>query len=567
MSYLDEHHILIFLIQFFLLLGFSKLLGLLFRKWRQPTITADILAGVILGPTLLGRYFPKIHSFIFPNDIVQQNMIETVAWVGILFLLLSTGLEVNFSSIWKQKSQAFKISIMDIIVPVLFSGFFIYFLPDKYIVNPENKFIFTAFLAMIMTISAMSVSIRIMHEMNLLKTDMGFLIVSALSMNDIVGWIMFTIILAIFTQTNVDLHKIIYICVGTIGFTAFALTIGKNLINKAISKTKLRYKDHSGPSLTLICLLGLFCGAITQKIGVYPLFGFFIAGIIAGEAKDLPEQSKNTISQIVYAVFVPIFFATIGLKIDVLKSLDIPLVLFISFIGIFGRFSGAWIGSRLSKTPRSDTLPISILHIPGGEMHIVIGMLALSYGFIKHEVFIAIVAGALISCIVTGPWFAYSLKIRKKIRILDFFSKHNVLINLKSHLKEGAIKEICKLGAEIEKINMNVLVDAVMERENIMSTGLEREVAIPHARIDGITKPIIVFARSESGIEWNSIDGKPVKFIFLVVTPKSEDDVQIQIYSKIGRIMKNEFIKNDIINAKNNEDLWEIVKKGLSSHV
>ncbi|MBN1620063.1 cation:proton antiporter, partial [candidate division WOR-3 bacterium] len=284
-------HILLFLVQIFILLSSAKLLGLLFSRLKQPTVTADMLVGIIWGPTIIGRFFPNFFGALFPDEIIQRNMLETIAWTGILLLLLSTGLEVNFSSVWKQKNQAVKISAADIILPIIISGAFIFFLPTKYMVDPGNRILFTFFLGTIMTISAMPVAIRAMRDLKLLKTDMGFLVISCLSINDIIGWMIFTIVLGIFSQDSFNPLFALKIAGMTVVFTILALTLGKTALSFLITQIKKRTHDNSGYALTAVVLTGLAFGAMTQKIGIHALFGFFIAGMIAGEAKDLSEKT------------------------------------------------------------------------------------------------------------------------------------------------------------------------------------------------------------------------------------------------------------------------------------
>ncbi len=111
MHYINEQNIFIFLVQIFLLLGLARGLGELFHRWKQPALTAEILVGAVLGPTLLGRFAPALYQAIFPADAVQMNMLETVGWLGVLFLLLETGLEIDFSSAWRQRGDALKIAL------------------------------------------------------------------------------------------------------------------------------------------------------------------------------------------------------------------------------------------------------------------------------------------------------------------------------------------------------------------------------------------------------------------------------------------------------------------------
>ncbi|MBP7118420.1 MAG: cation:proton antiporter, partial [Candidatus Cloacimonetes bacterium] len=199
MKFLTEHNLMIFLLQFAILLGVSKLAGLLFERFKQSTITGEVLVGLILGPALFGRYLPEYQAYLFPRDPLQISMLETIAWFGNFYLLMETGLDVNFSRIWKQRGQALTISITDLIVPILIAFIPIYLIHDAYLVDPSRRFIFTLFASTIMTISALPVAIRVMYDLNILKSDTGFLIVSALTINDLIGWVVFTIILGAFS--------------------------------------------------------------------------------------------------------------------------------------------------------------------------------------------------------------------------------------------------------------------------------------------------------------------------------------------------------------------------------
>ena len=238
MHYLNEQNIFIFLIQVFLLLGLARGLGEIFRGWKQPPLTAEILVGVLLGPTIFGRFLPHAHQMLFPVDLIQQNMLETVAWFGVLFLLLETGLEIDFSSAWRQRGDALKIALTDIAIPMIIAFIPCFFLPAHYLANQDQRLIFALFMATVMTISAMPIAARVLHDLKLSKTDLGFLIMSALSVNDIIGWLLFTLVLGLFTQASFEAGKVALIFASTIGFTVFCLTIGRHFANAVISKIK-----------------------------------------------------------------------------------------------------------------------------------------------------------------------------------------------------------------------------------------------------------------------------------------------------------------------------------------
>lgn len=544
---LDETHILLFLVQFLLLLGAAKLLGILFVRFKQPTVTADILVGVLLGPTVFGRLAPSLQKTVFPTESVQVAMLDTVAWLGILFLLLVTGLEVNLASVWRQKGKATWIALSDIILPIVISAVVLYFLPSRYLTDPDRRLLFTLFLSTIMTISAMPVSIRVMNDLRLLRTDLGFLTISALSINDIIGWVVFTIILGIFSYGSPDLAFVGSLILYTGLFMLFAFTLGRRLVDELVSAIHKRASDSSGYALTVVCLAGLAFGAVTQSIGIHALFGFFVAGLIAGEARDLSEATRTTITRIVYAVFVPVFFANIGLKIDIVESFDFFLVMLFTVLGIGARFAGAYAGVVLSRAPREQRWPVAALHTPGGEMHIVIGTLALELGLITNTVFVAIVVAAVLSSVTLGPWLSAILKrivTREALQVPP-----GLALELEMADKYGALRAFSEKAAGPSGTTADAIYEAARAREDAMTTALELGIAIPHARLPDVTQPVVVYGRSRPGIDWNSSDGTPAKHTFFIVTPVTEADVQLRIYRQLTRVLFDGNVREELLRA------------------
>lgn len=568
MHYLSEEHIFLFLVQVFLLLGLSRGLGQIFARYKQPALTAEILVGVFLGPTILGRFAPGLHTMIFPADMVQQNMLETVAWLGVLFLLLEMGMEMDFIAAWRQRGDAVKIAVSDIIIPMIVAFIPALLIPDRFLADTNQRIIFACFIAAAMTISAMPVAARALHDLRLSKTDLGFLIMSALSINDIIGWLIFTLVLAMATKPEMGMMSNLLIMGGTIVFTIICLTVGRIGASAAISRIKKRNLPEPASSLTLICLLGLACGAITSKIGIHSLFGFFIAGIMAGQSPALSQRTRQIISQMVYAIFVPLFFANIGLKIDFLAGFNLWLVLLVTVIGIGGRFLGAWLGVMLTKIGSANRLSIAIAHTPGGAMEIVVGIIALENGVITEPIFVAIIFGAVASSVILGPWLAYSINRRKKISVLEFFSRVAIVPSIKASSREHAIGELAELAAEHESISgIEQLKQAVLEREQAGGTAMEEGIAVPHARTALIKKPLVVIGRSSGGIEWDSPDGKPARIIYLILTPQNDDESQVQILGHIARLMSESSMRNELYNAADAAAIWNVIYQALGGQV
>jgi Kef-type K+ transport system membrane component KefB/mannitol/fructose-specific phosphotransferase system IIA component (Ntr-type) len=563
---LDENHILLFLFQFFLILCAARVLGELFRMMRQPMLTGELLAGILLGPTVLARLSPQIHGMLFPVEPVQVAMIETVSWIGVLFLLLECGLEFDFSVAWRQKGDALTIALSDIVIPMVIAFVPSLFLPRMYLTGNESRWLFALFMASVMTISAMPVAAKALHDLRVLKSEMGFLIMSALAVNDVVGWVIFTVVLALFSSDAINLVSLAATVLFTISFAFLALRAGPRLSTRVVSLLRAHGMPEPASSLTLICLVGLLFGLITQAAGIHALFGFFIAGVVIGEAKSLSEESRRIISQVVYAVFVPVFFAGIGLKVDFLKSFDWRLALFVSVIGIAGRYLGAWVGVSFSRSFKADRVAISIAHTPGGVMEIVISLLAFNAGLITESVFVAIVFAALLSSMLMGPWMARAIRRHPPIS-MRYVHPELIIVTAAEPGRDTIITQLSERIALMGAVSSGPLTAAVVRREQEYSTSLGEGLAIPHARIEGIDQPYIAYAHSPLGVDWNSPDGEPARHIFLIAMPRAMEAEQVRVLAAIARMMSKAANRSYLDQATDPGAIAEKLNRDLSSEL
>ena len=538
MHHLAEHHILLFLIQLLILMGCARGAGALLRRFNQPSLPGEILVGLLLGPTVLGRFLPAVQQALFPSDAIQWAMLDTVAWLGVLFLLLDTGLEVDFSMAWRRRGSALIIAIADIVIPILVVFAVFVWMPSRYFVDPGQRWLVALFIGTVLTISELPATARVLNDLRLLKSDMGYLILSALTANDLIGWVLFTLMLGLFGASVASFGSLALICGGTLGFAVLALTLGRRVSTTLFEHLKRKNVPEPATSLTVTILLGLLFGSVTQWMGIHALFGFFLAGIVVGEAKAVSEQTRGIISQLVHSLFVPVFFATIGLKIDFVGGFDLLAVGVVCLAGMGGRYMGAWLGVTWSAVPRMNRDLISIAHTPGGVMQIVIAVLALESGIITNPVYVAIIFGAVFSTMLMGPWMKRSFAKRADVKPLDFLCSGAILPDLQSADRQGAILELSSaLEAAGPIKNGTRLLETIMAREADFGTALGHGIAIPHARMEALKAPVIAFGRSKAGIDWDAPDGQPVHYVFLLATPLGVEDVHVQILAAIARSM------------------------------
>lgn len=564
MHYLSEEHILLFLVQILILLTTAKVVGSLFMKWGFPALAGEIITGIILGPSILGRMFPVFHAALFPRELVQQNMLETVSWIGVLFLLLATGFEVSLSSAFKQGKAAFSIGIIGVVVPFIIGMVSFWWIPEVYRGPAASHLTFTLFMSTAASISAIAVIARILHDLEILKSDLGLATLSGFIINDLLGWLVFAFVLGFVSQNQIHTTGTLRTFFEVILFSVVCLTIGSKIVGYITRQLNRMSLPHPATVLTFISCLALLCGAITQWIGIHAILGFFLAGIMAGNATEISERSREIISQMVHAVFVPIFFASIGLRVDFIQNLDLLLVSVFTTVAVGGKFIGAWIGACGARLSRADSLSVGIAFIPGGAMEIILGMLALEIGLITETGFVAIVFAALFSSILVGPLFAWSLKRRQAVDICIFLVKKAIRVDLTGKSKWDVIVELCvQIEESTQTLKADQLITWVTGREEIMGTGLEKGVAVPHGRIPGITKPLIAFGRSLQGIDWDSRDGLPAHFIFLVLTPTQEEGMQVQILAAIARCMSQPDMQTKLMAAQEPDEIYQILHRSL----
>ncbi|MAG31140.1 MAG: hypothetical protein CL908_09660 [Deltaproteobacteria bacterium] len=558
---LSEQHLLIFLLQVLLLLGLARGLGVLCSRFGQPRLVGEILVGILLGPTLLGRVAPALSSFLFPADLVQLAMLETVAWFGVLFLLLETGLEVDLNSAWRLRGPALRIGIIGVLMPLAIGFSASLALPVHYLPSEEHRVVFALFLGTAMAISAMVIIARVLRELDLLKSDLGLVTLCGYAVNDVLAWVLFSLVLALGGRTEADLPGLGAVLAVTLAFTAFALTIGPRLTRASIVAIGERLPEQPGAVLSFVVCLGLLCGAVTGALGLTALLGFFLAGIMAGEAR-LSEHVRAVITQMVHAIFVPLYFAGLALHVDFLSNFDLRLVGFVTVISISAKFVGAWLGTLGTGLSRQDRTSIGIAFTPSGVTGIVVASVALEAGILTVPVFVALVISAVVSSLLVGPWLSWSIRRRGEVDLMSYVARAAVVEELAAATRYDALAELCSRAARSDRrLDGDALMRAVREREELMGTALGEGVAIAHARLPDLHAPLLAFGRSRDGIDWDAPDGLPVHLVFLLLTPAPDDGLQLQILAALAQRMGSPNACKRVIRAE--PGVWAALRESL----
>lgn len=404
---MTHSEVLKLLLQLGVMLLAGRLLAELARRIRQPAVVGEILAGILLGPTFLGMVSPESFQLLFPqgpSTVVLDGFIQ----VAVVMLLFIAGLEVDLHIVWQQGRQALITSVIGLVVPFFVGFLFPYFFPEFFGYADEGKrLVFALFMGTAMAITALPVIARILMDLNLFKTRMGMLIVSSAMVNDLIGWLIFSVVLAMIGKGQQSI-SIGYTLVLTLGFTALMLTLGRGLINRLLPWVNKRLAWPGG-LLSLSLSLCFLAAAFTEYIGIHAIFGAFIFGVALGDSEYLSERAKEIIHQFINNIFAPLFFVGIGLKVNFILNFDLLLTLAILLIAFFGKIIGSGLGARLGGFSLKEAIATGFGMNARGAMEIILGSIALENGLINEKVFVSLVIMALLTSMSSGPLMKWSL--------------------------------------------------------------------------------------------------------------------------------------------------------------
>ncbi|MDG2306991.1 MAG: cation:proton antiporter [Candidatus Binatia bacterium] len=560
---MHEGQLLLFLVQLLVVLGLARLLGEISRRFGQPPLVGEILAGLLLGASVLGNLAPGWFSMLFPDDPVQLALFDATAQLGILFLLLVIGLEVDVASAWKLRRQSLSIAITGVLVPLALGTTAAWFMYETWAEVPATRPAFSLLVGAAVSITAITVVARLLLDLRIAKSDLGLLLLSAMAINDLLGWAVLAMVLSL-AGTGPGTGSAIVSIAAVVVFTGVAATFGRSVVTRWLQALDARgYPSPAAPLSTVVCL-GLACGVLTASLGIHPVFGFLVAGLMAGDHHALSEHTRSVITQMVESVFVPLYFAGICLHVDFVEEFSPGLVLAITLLSVFGKYGGAWLGTLASRIPAADRVPIAIAHIPGGSMGVLLAAVARDQAVIGPQMFVAIVFASIASSVVVGPALAWALHRRETGTVADFLSADGIVSTLEVTDRFEAIDQLSVRAARLAGLREDMVRNAVRAREDTMDTGVGGEIAVPHARFEGLSRPVLVFARHNEGLDWNAIDDKPVHFVFLILTPAADTGVQLEILSAISRGLDPEENRAAILRASNEQEIFPRVREALT---
>jgi len=391
----------VLLMQIIVIIAVAGLFSRLFRRINQPPVMGEMIAGIIMGPSVLGFFFPDAMAFLFPASSLET--LRLLAQVGVVLFMFVVGMELNVQHVRQRGSTAVMISHASIIVPFLLGSTLSLFL-YRDLAPPGTSFsAFALFIGVAMSITAFPVLARILEDRGLSQTYLGSIALTCAAVDDVTAWCILALVIAIVNASGiaVSLMTVLF----TVLFAAAMLFIVRPQLSRIVKETP-RSRLHSRRLIGAILALVLASALVTETIGIHALFGAFVAGIAMPSSADLRTFLREKIEGFSSAALLPLFFVFTGLRtqiglLDDWQSWALCGVIIV--VAIVGKLVGSMLMSRWTGMSWSHSFAIGTLMNTRGLVELVVLNIGYDLGILSGRIFAMMVLMALVTTFMTGP--------------------------------------------------------------------------------------------------------------------------------------------------------------------
>jgi Kef-type K+ transport system membrane component KefB len=379
--------------------------GYLFQRFKLPKVVGEIMGGLVLGPTLLGFFAPEVYNWIFNAFESEGKLISIIYWIGLVLLMFISGFEIQRSFTKGDKKTIFAIILGATAIPFL-AG---WIAPSFYDFSPflgvkSNMYALKIVIAISVAVTSIPVISRIFIDLDMLKTRFAKIVLATATIQDIILWVALAIATGIVGTETISPSSISTTVFVTLAFFGIAIYVMPKLIRFSNNlRLNLLIKSSVLGYTLFICF---FFSAIASILNVNIVFGAFLAGIIIG---TMPNEKfgtvKSNIKEISLAFFIPIYFAVVGLKIDLIHHFNLMFFLgFLLFTTIF-ETAGTLIASKLLKKDWLSSFNLAVAMNTRGGPGIILATVAFDMGIINETFFVTLVMIAIVTSLLAGYWF------------------------------------------------------------------------------------------------------------------------------------------------------------------
>ena len=394
-----EYDLLVFWVQILALVVGARTLGWMMLQLGLPRVIGELGAGVVLGPSVFGRFWPEEFEWFLPAGGEQAAALLTVSWIGVALLLVVAGFETDLGLITKLGRPAMLVALGSLLVPAAAGSVVGALIPGEFLGEGAKRSTFLLFVALAVSVSSLAVVAKILSDLGLMRRDFGQITVAVGMANDIVGWLLLGVFTGLAASGGVSAVDVLISVGGLLAFLALALTVGQWLVDRWLRRTR-RSSDSVGAAVTVAVVTMLAFGVVTQRLGVEAVLGAFVAGVVLHRSRFVDEHLEGYIGRLTSSFFAPVFFATAGLQVNLRVLEDrttLTWAIVIVAVAIVAKFGGAYGGARLAGRSHRAGLALGAGLNARGTLEIVIASVGLSLGVFNTASFTIIVLVPLVT--------------------------------------------------------------------------------------------------------------------------------------------------------------------------
>lgn len=396
-----RHTLPVLLMQMLVVLGVAKLIGYLFQRIGQQAVMGEILAGIVLGPSLFGWLMPEGFQFLFPASSLSN--LHLLSQIGLVLFMFVIGMELDTGILKSRATEALVVSHVSIVFPYFLGVTIAYFLYAEFAPANTPFIAYALFMGIAMSITAFPVLARILKERKMTQTPVGAMAIICAAIGDATGWCILAVVIAIAKAGDVS-GALITLAL-TFCYVAFMFFVVRPLLKRGSEKFFSKGKLENA-YIAFVFLTLLFSSFMAETIGIHALFGAFIAGAVMPANFSLRNLFAERMEDVSVMLLLPLFFAFTGLKTQI-GLLNTPwlwtVCALIISLAIVGKFVGSAISAKLVGQSWKDSLSIGALMNTRGLMELIVLNIGYDLGILKPEIFTMLVFMALATTFMTSP--------------------------------------------------------------------------------------------------------------------------------------------------------------------
>jgi len=542
----------------------ARFLGELARKLGQPAIIGEIISGVILGKTILWRVWPALWAFMFGPNQLGTTAVAAMASIASTLFMLVAGLEMDLTQILARKHRPIVVGFFSVLVPFLI-GFFVAFgAPAVLGARPDqDPAVYAMFVGTACGITAMPVVAKTLRDVGLFRSALGQVVMSSATVDDLIGWSLFAIVLSLSTTDNgipgIGVGPTIVI---DIIFVLFVVIFGRLAFPRFFLWIQAKFSFPGG-------IIGFVIGwtfavaSFATYIGLHNTLGAFLVGASLSNNKYLRSSTREIIDHFVTYGLAPMFFGYIAVGADFIGDFNASIVFIVLTVAMAGKLIGASIGAKLAGSPWRESFAVAVCMNSRGAMEILLANVALAQGVIGNQMFVALVFMAIVTSLLPGPILRCILRRKQRQTFTVYMPRQGGFIRrLEGDSSEAVLQELCK------SIGHPELAQPLVQQEQSEPSGNHDQLALVRMHWPTLTKPVIGMGLAPMGVDFSGQFGYPgehphyASIIVVCLFPERSNDATLEddIVQQVCLAFSRQPFRTSFMKATNFMEIESMIK-------